>query len=95
MYVDELVGSQTVNTLPPNTIEACADHCSITENRIETGVQEAYQLLDSLKEPTVGIDLDQVMNELLEEGIDKFVNPFESLMQSIEEKVDRLATSRA
>ncbi|NEN96997.1 MAG: transaldolase, partial [Moorea sp. SIO3I7] len=42
MYVDELIGPNTVNTLPPNTIEACADHCS-PESRIETGVEEAYQ----------------------------------------------------
>ena len=42
MYVDELVGPDTVNTLPPSTIEACADHCDV-DNRIETGVEEAYQ----------------------------------------------------
>jgi len=40
MYVDELVGPDTVNTLPPNTIEACADHCDVA-NRVETGVEEA------------------------------------------------------
>jgi transaldolase len=95
MYVDELVGQDTVNTLPPNTIEACADHCSISENQIESGVAEAYQLMESLKEPKVGIELDQVMDELLAEGIDKFVQPFDSLMKSMEEKVDRLAASRA
>lgn len=95
MYVEELVGRQTVNTLPPNTIEACADHCNITGDRVEEGVQEAYQLLESLKEPDVAIDLDQVMDELLEEGIDKFVQPFDSLMRSTEEKVKRLASSRA
>lgn len=91
MYVDELIGPNTVNTLPPNTIEACADHCS-PENRIETGVQEAYQLIENLKDPDVAIDLDQVMDELLEEGIDKFVKPFESLMSSLDSKVKDLAT---
>ncbi|WP_416668407.1 transaldolase [Egbenema bharatensis] len=95
MYVDELVGQDTVNTLPPNTIEACADHCSISGNQIESDVEAAYQLIESLKEPEVGIELDQVMDELLEEGIDKFVQPFDSLMKSMEEKVDRLAASRA
>jgi len=90
MYVDELVGSDTVNTLPPNTIEACADHCDV-DNRIETKVDEAYQLIESLKDPDISIDLDQVMEELLVDGIDKFVKPFESLMSSLEEKVSNLS----
>jgi transaldolase len=95
MYVDELVGKDTVNTLPPNTIEACQDHCTIAESKIEQGVDEAYQLIDSLNQPEVQIDLDQVMDELLEEGIDKFVQPFESLMRSMEEKIEQLAATRA
>ncbi len=90
MYVDELVGPDTVNTLPPNTIEACADHCD-PASRIETGVEEAYNTIASLKDPDVNIDLDEVMDELLEEGIDKFIKPFESLMSSLETKVNQLA----
>lgn len=90
MYVDELVGPDTVNTLPPNTIEACADHCD-PASRIETSVEEAYSTIDSLKDPDVNINLDEVMDELLEEGIDKFIKPFESLMSSLETKVERLA----
>ena len=90
MYVDELIGPNTVNTLPPSTIEACADHCS-PDNRIETNVQQAYQLIENLKDPDIAIDLDQVMDELLDEGIDKFVKPFESLMSSLESKVKDLA----
>lgn len=90
MYVDELVGPDTVNTLPPNTIEACADHCDV-DNRVETGVEEAYQLMESLKDPDINIDIDQVMDELLVDGIDKFVKPFEALMKSLEEKVNKLS----
>ncbi|KJH70553.1 transaldolase [Aliterella atlantica] len=90
MYVDELVGPDTVNTLPPSTIEACADHCDV-DNRVETGVEEAYQLIESLKDPDINIDIDKVMDELLVDGIDKFVKPFESLMQSLEEKVNKLS----
>jgi transaldolase len=95
MYVDELVGKDTVNTLPPNTIEACQDHCTIAENKIEQGVDEAHQLIESLEQPEVQINLDQVMDELLEEGIDKFVQPFESLMRSTKEKIEQLAATRA
>lgn len=90
MYVNELVGLDTVNTLPPATIEACSDHCDIA-NRLETGVEDAYSLIDSLKEPDININLDQVMDTVLEEGIDKFVQPFQSLMASMEEKVKQLA----
>ncbi|NET87409.1 MAG: transaldolase [Kamptonema sp. SIO1D9] len=91
MYVDELVGPNTVNTLPPSTIEACADHCS-PANRIESEVEEAYKLIENLKDPDINIDLDRVMSELLDEGIDKFIKPFESLMSSLESKVKKLAT---
>ncbi|NER81366.1 MAG: transaldolase [Leptolyngbya sp. SIO1D8] len=87
MYVDELIGPDTVNTLPPNTIEACADHCDVA-SRIETDVAEAQQLIASLSE--LGIDLEQVMDELLEEGIEKFVKPFDSLMDSLVTKVKQL-----
>lgn len=80
-----------VNTLPPNTIEACADHCEIVGNQIETGVEEAYRLLESLKQPDIDINLDEVMDEVLEDGIKKFVQPFQSLMESMEEKVKQLA----
>lgn len=91
MYVDELVGPDTVNTLPPNTIEACADHCS-PDNRLETDVEEAYHLIENLKDPDIDINLNEVMDELLEDGLAKFVQPFESLISSLEEKVKNLAT---
>ena len=89
MYVDGLVGNDTVNTLPPNTIEACADHCD-PASRIEAGVDEAYRLVASLKDPDININLDAVMAELLIDGIDKFVKPFDSLMKSLDSKVKTL-----
>lgn len=95
MYVNELVGRDTVNTLPPNTLDACADHCEIMADRIESNVAEAYQLIESLNDPDIQINLDEVMDEVMQEGIDKFVQPFESLMQSIREKVDQLAVSKS
>ncbi|MGB3691305.1 MAG: transaldolase [Spirulinaceae cyanobacterium] len=90
MYVDELVGPDTVNTLPPNTIEACADHCD-PFSRIETDVDKAYQTIEGLKDPDVDINLDEVMAELLDEGIDKFIKPFDSLMDSLDSKVKQIA----
>jgi transaldolase len=91
MYVDELIGPDTVNTLPPSTIKACADHCDV-DNRVATNVDEARQVIASLSDPDIYINLDQVMAELLEDGILKFVQPFESLLKSLEDKVQRLAT---
>jgi transaldolase len=90
MYVDELVGPNTVNTIPPNTIEACADHCD-PANRIETDLEKAKGAIATLADPDVAIDLNAVMDELLSEGIDKFIKPFESLMDSLAAKVDQLA----
>ena len=90
MYVDELVGMDTVNTLPPNTIDACVDHCDPSD-RIETDLDAANRIIDSLKDEDVDIDLDRVMDDLLSEGIDKFIKPFESLMSSLEDKVKQLA----
>jgi transaldolase len=90
MYVNELIGPETVNTLPPATIEACSDHCDVA-SRVDTGIDEAYQLIDSLKGPDININIDTVMDELLTDGIEKFVKPFESLMNSLEDKIKLLS----
>lgn len=90
MYVDELVGADTVNTLPPQTIEACFDHCDVAP-RVESNLEAAYAAIASLKDADVGIDLDRVMQDLLADGLEKFIQPFEALMKSLKEKVDQLA----
>ena len=82
------VVAHTVNTLPPVTLEACADHCDVA-SRIELGLSESQVLIDSLAE--LGINLDQVMDELLAEGIDKFVKPFNQLMDSLVLTVKQLS----
>jgi len=89
MYVDELIGPNTVNTLPPQTVEACADHCS-PDNRIESNLDQAYKVIELLKDPAINIDLDAVMAELLENGIELFIKPFDSLMNSLEVKIKQL-----
>ncbi|MDH6065539.1 transaldolase [Umezakia ovalisporum] len=90
MYVDELIGPDTVNTLTPETIAACAHHCNVA-SRLETGIDQAYQLIESLKDPDIDINLNIVMEELLVEGIDKFIKPYQSLMNSLENKVKLLS----
>ncbi|MEH2326595.1 MAG: transaldolase [Nostoc sp.] len=90
MYIEELIGRDTVNTVPPATIKACADHCNVGD-RLETDVDKAYTLIENLKDPDINIDLDAVMDELLVEGIDKFIQPFQSLMNSLEDKIKVLS----
>ncbi len=90
MYVDGLVGNDTVNTLPPQTIDACIDHCDVA-SRIEMNLPEAEALIASLKDSDVNIDIDAVMDDLLADGIVKFVQPFETLMAALQDKIDRLA----
>ena len=90
MYVDELIGPNTVNTLPPQTIDACADHCHV-DNRVETKIEAAKEVMENLKDSEININIDQVMDQLLAEGIDKFIKPFTSLINSLEEKVKKLA----
>lgn len=94
MYVDSLIGPETVNTLPPSTLEACADHCNV-ESRLTMNIEGSHHILESLKEPEIAIDLDQVMAEILAEGIDKFVQPYQSLMILLEDKVKQLALEKA
>ncbi|MEH2184237.1 transaldolase [Nostoc sp.] len=90
MYIEELIGRDTVNTVPPATIKACADHCNVGD-RLETDVDNAYTLIENLKDPDINIDLDNVMDELLVDGIDKFIQPFQSLMNSLEDKIKVLS----
>jgi transaldolase/glucose-6-phosphate isomerase len=87
LYPDGLIGPHTVNTLPPVTLNAFRDHGTVAFT-LEAGVDEAAAQIGQLAD--LGIDLDQVTDELLEEGVEKFARPFASLMDSIEEKIARL-----
>jgi transaldolase len=83
MYVDGLIGADTVNTLPPKTIEAFLDHGTV-QATLAADVDTAREQIARLD--GMGIDLDQVMDELLVEGVDKFNAAYDNLIQSIESK---------
>jgi len=83
MYVEPLIGPKTVTTLPMDTIEAYCDHGQ-PEFRLKQGVDEAHQTLRQLAE--IGIDIDQATQRLEEDGITKFVAPFDHLMQLLEQE---------
>ena len=90
LYVDNLIGPDTVNTLPPATLKAFIDHgrASVT---IDKDVAAARSRISALAD--IGISLETITKQLLDQGVDAFAKPFENLMRSLEEKKDRLAGS--
>ncbi|MCL4535621.1 MAG: bifunctional transaldolase/phosoglucose isomerase [Bacteroidetes bacterium] len=88
-YVEPLIGPDTINTMPLETLDAYRDHGQPAP-RLEEGVPEAYQVLDQL--PEVGIDLDAMTQQLEDEGVHKFIVPYNQLMKTLEEK--RVAAMR-
>jgi transaldolase/glucose-6-phosphate isomerase len=83
LYVEDLVGPDTVNTMPKATLDAYADHGE-PANRIEEGLDEAKALMSQLEE--VGIDMQKVTDELIDEGVKSFESAFEKLLDSIRQK---------
>jgi transaldolase len=79
-YVEALIGPETVNTLPGETLDAYRDHGEPAA-RLEEGVAESRTRLENLAQ--VGIDIDQVTEQLEQEGVDKFNRPFDNLMQTL------------
>jgi transaldolase len=82
-YVEALIGPDTVDTVPLETIEAFRDH-GIVANTLEEGLDKATETLSRLK--AAGIDIDKITQQLEDEGIEKFNKPFEKLLQAIEDQ---------
>jgi transaldolase/glucose-6-phosphate isomerase len=87
LYVDNLIGPETVNTVPPATYTAIRDHGRV-ELTLEEGLDECRALIEQLAE--VGIDLKAVTEKLQRDGLSAFVNSFDTLAESIEAKRDAL-----
>jgi len=87
LYVEELIGPDTVNTVPPATLEAFLDHGRAAPT-VEAGLDEARARIDSLAD--LGISLDRITEQLTVEGVDLFAKSFDTLMASITEKSKRL-----
>lgn len=88
LYVDELIGPHTVNTLPPETLEAFVDHGNAART-VDAGVEQARQHLAQLAD--LGIDLGEVTTQLMGEGVDAFADSFDELMSGIAEKAAAIA----
>lgn len=83
MYVEELIGPETVNTIPTHTLQAFKDH-GRAANTLCQGLSEARQALEDLEK--FGVDLNEVTEQLTKEGVQKFCDPFDKLLNSLERK---------
>jgi transaldolase len=88
LYVDELIGPDTVNTMPEETIMAYQDH-GAPQARLQVGLDEARRVLAELAR--VGVDYDDVTETLEREGVEKFAESFAQLMDSLRAKQETLA----
>jgi transaldolase len=83
MYVQELIGPDTVNTMPEETIRAYQDH-GRPEARLERDVEQAHQVFDDLAK--AGVDYDELTDTLEREGVEKFSDSFDELLEALREK---------
>jgi transaldolase len=93
MYVTELVAPGTVNTMPEATLEATADHGEVTGDTIRGTYEQAQADLDALA--AVGIDYDDVVQLLEDEGVEKFEQAWTELLDSTATELERLAPKEA
>jgi len=91
MYVEDLIGPETVNTMPLETIRAFQDHGEVRGDTVLEGVDDAQALLQKLAE--AGVDYDDVTDTLEQEGVQKFCDSFELIVESIREKRSALAAA--
>ena len=91
MYVEELIGPETVNTMPAETVGAFQDHGKVVANTITEGLADARKLLERLAE--VGVDYGDVVDTLEAEGVQKFADSFDQLLDGIRAKRSELAAA--
>ena len=84
LYIDQLAGPRTVNTMPEETLEAVRDHADVAD-RITGRAEAARQQLEALNRH--GVDLAQITKELETEGVEKFVTSFESAVATVAKKI--------
>jgi len=89
-YVEELIGPDSINTMPHETVLAFADH-GIVKQAVEENLDLAKSHLDDLK--SSGIDLESICDQIQAEGVKKFKESFDLLIGSIEQKVKNISTT--
>ncbi len=81
-YVDTLIGPETVNTVPPQTLKAFLDHGAVKPT-LEAELPAAKRVFEQLK--SLGIDFKEITDELTQEGVKSFADSFRSLLAAVEE----------
>jgi transaldolase len=92
-YVEALIGPNTVNTAPLETLNAYRDHGN-PKARLEQDIKEARLVLERLSK--LGINIDQVTQQLEDDGVEKFNKPFDNILQTLGKSIlarDELVTT--
>jgi transaldolase/glucose-6-phosphate isomerase len=84
-YVEALIGPETVNTIPQETLNAYRDHGNPTGNRLEEDIDKAGEVIDEAEK--LGISMKEVSDRLENEGIEKFNRPYDKTMETLEKKI--------
>ncbi len=87
MYVDELMGPQTVNTLPGATLDAMIDHGNV-DDRLEPSLADAKSVMEGIA--ATGVSIDKVTDDLLAAGVKAFSDSYDSLLGRLTEKLGKL-----
>jgi transaldolase len=82
-YIEALIGQDTINTIPVETLNAFRDH-GVAEARLEQDVEKAAGIMNQLSE--IGINIDTMTQQLEDEGVEKFNKPFDKLMEALEKR---------
>jgi transaldolase len=91
LYVDELIGPDTVNTMPEVTIDAARDHAT-PERTVDRDAGAAHELVRELRE--VGVDFDDIVtHQLVDEGVASFAKSYDSLLETLERKAGELSAA--
>ncbi len=90
MYIEQLIGPETVDTMPEETIEAFQDHGEVAPT-LEQGLDEAKHVFEQTAE--AGVDYDDVVRVLEEEGVKKFADSFKELLDGVESKRGELVSA--
>jgi len=93
LYIDELIGPETVNTVPPVTLKAFIDHGQAASTLvIENGFEQAATLIADLT--ATGVDMIQVTDALEQQGVELFSQSFSNLINVVQQKADSILASR-
>ncbi|MEA2171055.1 MAG: transaldolase [Solirubrobacteraceae bacterium] len=91
LYVDNLIGPHTVNTMPDATLEAARDHATAART-VDDGYAAAHKVIDDVK--AAGVDFDHIVKvQLVEEGVASFAKSFDAMIETIKEKAAQVTAS--